>query len=431
MKFFTTVESLLSERFGIVPSTLGPNVLTLAVKRRCDALSCNHRFEYLEKLQTEADEMMALIDEIVVPESWFFRDVVPFERLSQALAKRVKEYTPLTPLRVLSVPCAHGEEPYSIGISLLNLGLKTDAFYIKGVDVSQRVLTKARQGVFNSLSFRGENLDFRDYYFEPQENNRYRIKEPLRSHVTFEVANITDPLVLFQDSPYDVIFCRNVLIYFDKPSRERTLRNLDRLLNPNGLLFVGHAEANSAVGRLFAAKNWPGAFAYGKLPVSPKASRPPLRPKKVAVKRSPAFPPDRNVPASVSEKTESQPRPSGQPPQERQQKAKATAKLTYNLSEAHRLADAGQMQEAMKICDKYLEVNGPSSQALFLIGIMYLAGEEKTKARKLLEQAVYLNPQNQEAMNLLSHIASSQGDQAEAKRWKDRLNRVATREVSP
>ena len=144
---------------------------------------------------------------------------------------------------MLSIPCGCGEEPYSIAITLRDLGLAPGSFHIDAVDVSARHLAAAERGVYRANSFRGKDLAFRNRYFRPGAHAQdFTLDASVRASVRFTRGNLLDPGLLSGHPAYDIIFCRNVLIYFDAASRRRALATLDRLLGDAGLLFVGHAE---------------------------------------------------------------------------------------------------------------------------------------------------------------------------------------------
>lgn len=434
MNAMAQIKQLLGKRIGVIADTLGPEAVEKAVAKCCEKIPCKDVAHYRDVLLQKNSEIGNLIDEIVVPESWFFRDTVPFQRLSQAVADR----TLSRPIRALSAPCAGGEEPYSIAMTLLDLGLSANEFFIKGVDISERLVSRAGKTPFSRLSFRGDNLEYRGKYFT-QIGNRYQIQESLRSLVQFEQANLTAANLLADDPPYDIIFCRNVMIYLDEQSRLQVLQNLERLLAAKGILFVGHAEAGLAVRQQFSSLNWPGAFAFRKK--IRQISDKPTPTLKEALRRKKGDKPKilpkprRNFPSPNSQKLNHKKSNAA-----KSQRIDKTARKTtdpppplseFSLERALRLANAGQNQEARRLCQKIMETEGPSAAAYFLLGNLQLAEGKKHDAEQSFGRVVYLEPEHHEAITCLFHLASSRGDSAAAERWKRRLNRVATRSSSP
>ncbi len=429
MNAMAQIKQLLGKRIGVIADTLGPEAVEKAVAKRCEKIPCKDVKHYRDVLSQKDSEIGNLIDEIVVPESWFFRDTVPFQRLSQAVADR----TLSRPIRALSAPCAGGEEPYSIAMTLLDLDMPANEFFIKGVDISERLVSRAGKTPFSRLSFRGDNLDYRDKYFT-QIGNRYQIQEPLRSLVQFEQANLTAANLLADDPPYDVIFCRNVMIYLDEQSRQQVLQNLERLLATKGILFVGHAEAGLAVRQQFSSLNWPGAFAFRKK-IGQICDKPTRTFKEALGRKGKDKPkilpkPRRRFPIPNHKKPDStKSAVTGKP--DRQTAAPPPPSASISLERALRLADAGQNQEARSLCQQIMETEGPSAAAYFLLGNLQLAEGKKRDAEQSFGRAVYLEPEHHEAITCLFHLASSRGELAAAERWKRRLDRVATRSSSP
>lgn len=430
MNAMAQIKQLLGKRIGVIADTLGPEAVEKAVAKRCEKIPCKDVKHYRDVLLQKDSEIGNLIDEIVVPESWFFRDTVPFQCLSQA----VTDCTLNRPIRALSAPCAGGEEPYSIAMTLLELGVPANEFFIKGVDISERLVSRAGKTPFSRLSFRGDNLeDYRDKYFT-QLGNRYQIQESLRSLVQFEQANLTASNFLADDPSYDVIFCRNVMIYLDEQSRRQVLQNLERMLATKGILFVGHAEAGLAVRQQFSSLNWPGAFAFrkkiGQISDKPAATFKEALGRKGKDKPKILPKPRRRFPSPNHKKPNSaKPEATGKPA--RQTAAPSPPSAAINLERALRLADAGQNQEARRLCQQIMETEGPSAAAYFLLGNLQLAEGKKRDAEQSFGRAVYLEPEHHEAITCLFHLVSSRGDLAAADRWKRRLNRVATRSSSP
>ena len=241
-----TAERLLAERIGLDAESLGAGAIARALQVRMTTLGLHDRAAYLRQLARSDLELQELVEEVVVPESWFFRDEHPFAALRSYVSARrdgAGSAAPGPPLRVLSIPCGCGEEPYSIAITLHDLELTPGRFQIDAVDVSARHLAAAERGVYRANSFRGMNLGFRDRYFHAAADAQdFTLNSSIRATVRFTRGNLLDPDLLRGRPAYDIIFCRNVLIYFDGASRLRALATLDRLLGRAGLLFVGHAE---------------------------------------------------------------------------------------------------------------------------------------------------------------------------------------------
>ncbi len=164
---------------------------------------------------------------------------------------------------MLSLPCASGEEPYSIAMALLDAGLPAARFRIDALDISARALERARAGVYGSNAFRGASLDFRDRYFKLP-GVSVPLDARVRELVHLRLGNIVDPNLLAGEAPYDFVFCRNLLIYFDTDLQRRAVHTLARLTASDGMIFVGPAEASLLSAQRLQSAGVPLAFAFRK-----------------------------------------------------------------------------------------------------------------------------------------------------------------------
>ncbi len=211
---------LLKERIGLDAESVGDAVIERAVRQRCNKVSGGNGEHYWMLLQGSTEEVQALIEAVIVPETWFFRYPESFGALADLASRRVLELAGSRPLRVLSLPCSTGEEPYSIVMALLDAGLAPSAFQVDALDVSRAVLERAEEGRYGRNSFRGSSLEFRDRHFSA-DGNDYQLAEAVRRKVRFRVGNLLAQGLLAGEAPYDFVFCRNLLIYFDRPTQER------------------------------------------------------------------------------------------------------------------------------------------------------------------------------------------------------------------
>jgi chemotaxis protein methyltransferase WspC len=394
-------ENLLRRKMGLHAASIGSATIERSVKSRMADLGLKQAADYWGHLCASADELQELIEAVVVPETWFFRDPQAFAALALLAAA---ERRPV--LRLLSVPCSTGEEPYSLVMSLLDAGFLPEQLQVDAVDISARALAVAKRGVYGSNSFRGANLTFRDKYFQPTTKG-YALAERLRSHVTFYQKNLLSPDFGVQRESYDVIFCRNLLIYFDRSTQEQAIKTLTRLLTPTGLLFVGPAEAFLASGSGFTSVNQTMSFAFRR--TSAKAAVPFFHPrphskvvKQTILRLMRTTAPD-FAPMPVS--------PSGDLPE-------------AGLLTARRLADAGRLQEAARWCDADLLERGPSCETYYLLGLVSDAAGDRERAGVCYQKAIYLQPEHLEALTHLALMKEGQGDFGAAGRLHERARRV-------
>ena len=207
----------------------------------------------------DPEEIGALARRLTVNETYFFRNPGHFE----ALAALMRGWAQARPLRVLSAACASGEEAYSIAITALRLGLKH--VRIQGVDIDPDALARAQSATYSRWSLRQTAPEVCERYFEPV-GARYRLIPTVRALVEFRQLNLVDPRPDFWAAgSFDVIFCRNALMYFDVAHRTAALHRMEQALAPGGHLFLGHAETlrglRSGIESLEIVQG-PGSFHY-------------------------------------------------------------------------------------------------------------------------------------------------------------------------
>ncbi|MBX9579977.1 MAG: protein-glutamate O-methyltransferase CheR, partial [Gemmataceae bacterium] len=243
------VEAVLRRRIGLDPGSLGA-AFGRAVAGRMRAAGVASADAYAGLLTADAAEWAALVGELVVPETWFFRGGRP---LFDHLAGWVRDRAGGRVVRVLSAPCSTGEEPYSLAIALADAGVSARAVRLDAIDLSDDHLRRAAAGRYGGFSFRETGPDPRPQYFTAAGDGRWELAPGVRSMVRFRVGNAADEGFLAGEPPYDLILCRNLLIYLTDEARGRVLRHLDRLLAADGLLVTTAAEADNLPPGRYAA----------------------------------------------------------------------------------------------------------------------------------------------------------------------------------
>ncbi|HVV73601.1 MAG TPA: CheR family methyltransferase, partial [Verrucomicrobiae bacterium] len=306
------------------------------------------------------------------------------------------------PLRLLSLPCASGEEPYSMAMTLLDAGVAPHKFQIDAVDISARALDRAKAGVYSRHAFRTKDLRFRERYFRSAPNG-YALRPAVRERVRFSQGNVLD-WGATEAARYHCIFCRNLLIYLDEASQAKALSRIKEMLMPDGLLFVGPAE--QVVARTHG-------FVSGEIPMSLSSPRR-LEPKRVAVNNG-------SLTASVLG-GESAP-----PPIPSRAHETGPASFQHNeLEQARTLADAGQLREAALICETYLQVHRDSAAAYYLLGLIRDAEGQPT-ALDCYRRALYLDPGHHETLLHMAFLAERSGDPQKATILRRRAQRANPR----
>ena len=391
---------------GLDSASVGSATIQSAIRLRMASLGLNQTEDYWETLRASNEELQELIEAVVVPETWFFRDPEAFAALTRVISEDFPAHGER--LRLLSVPCSIGEEPYSMVMTLLDMGLLTERFEVDAVDISVRALVRARRGAYGSNSFRGGSLAFRDRYFERGPAG-YSLVDRLRGTVAFHHENLLAPDFRSGSALYDVIFCRNVLIYFDRDTQERAMRILARLLAPSGLLFVGPAEAFLAASSGFKSIGQSMCFAFRKNSIVPTAPDAPPRPRPAATHRTFFKRHDRQT---INRSVPGLPRPPSPP-----------VSAVAELARAKQLGDLGKFAEAVKACEDHLEQRGPTSEMYCVLGVVRDAMGDLRRASECYRKALYLEPGHSEALLHLALLSDKEGDAIGAERLRERARR--------
>lgn len=397
------IERLLKSRIGLEAESVGRTVIERAVRQRMSALGQQNLEGYWTTLGGSTREQQALVEAVVVPETWFFRYPESFNALASLAQERHAQLHGARPLRLISLPSSSGEEPYSIAMTLLDAGFSAEQFQIDALDVSDKVLEQARKGLYGRNSFRGDALAFRDRFFHEQDAGSFLLDERVRTCVRLRTGNLLDPSLFAGEPSYDFIFCRNLLIYFDRPTQVRVLELLKRQLQEGGTLFIGPAEASLASQNGLQALGRQQTFAFrlapAQTPISaaPRAPAPRTRPAVVTVPRP--VPPSR-------------PRPLGRT----LSAAVPATVVTDTWADVASLANAGRTDEARQRTEQHLQQNGPSATAYYWLGLLCDAAGQGDQACAYYRKAIYLEPQHREALTHLAAHLEAQGDQSGAQR---------------
>lgn len=387
------IAKLLEVRIGLDAESLGNATLRTLVAERMLALGITDPAAYVNLVGSGVEEIEELTNRLLVAETWFFRGGELFATLANEIAGR----TGSSSVRILCLPTATGEEPYSLAMALLDAGVPGERWSIDGVDLSKRCIDAAIKGSYREFSFRQTPADLRDRYFRPEGQN-WSLDVAVRRLVQFRVGNIMDPALL-SGSVYDVILCRNLLIYLTAESRVLALENLERHLAPGAILGVGHAEPQILAARGYRRFGPESCFLYRR-EASPEA--PPIMPPI-------AIPARRREPPKAAVRLPMQPVPKVEP--------------TVSLPEVRRLADQNRLDDALTLCRDCLVRIGPSAEAYSLLGVILQAAGKTSEANDAFRKALYMNPDHAEALTHAMLLSSRLGDETRAAALRDRLAR--------
>lgn len=229
--------SLPSGKEGLVAARLGKAI------RDGGYSSFGDYYRHVREDST-GESLIQLIDSLTTNFTSFLREPAHFEFLTKAVTN---EFSNLASLRVWSAACSSGEEPYSIAMALLDLSAKPDCpwsgnFRVLATDISTRVLTKAQQGIYDAERFKGFPERWRRSFLlkgKGRYEGSYKFKPAVLATIEFERLNLIQP---FPNRSFHFIFCRNVLMYFEKATQQDIVQRLARCVEPGGYLFVGHSE---------------------------------------------------------------------------------------------------------------------------------------------------------------------------------------------
>jgi chemotaxis protein methyltransferase CheR len=260
---------------GIYHSEEKLYLLVAACKRRM-AASTDHLSsgrEYLDLLTNPLrrdQETRELLNEITIGETCLFRSPAQLNALHNVILPELaveRSKIGLKKLKIWSAGCSTGEEPYTLAMFLLEEKeklLKDWVFEIQATDLNDNSVEKARAGIYGDYALRNTPELFKRKYFVPAEGTRLKVKDEVKSHITFSRLNLNDDSRMLFMKGLDLIFCCNVLIYFDETSKKRVVQHFFSNMMPSGCFFLGQAESLFQVNDQFRLVHLPGTTVYRK-----------------------------------------------------------------------------------------------------------------------------------------------------------------------
>ncbi len=394
---FPKLKGRVIERTGHFYYQDKDDLLWERVRKRLHATGLRDSAQYLDRLNDPASgeaEWARLEAEITIGETFFFRYAEQFTALrGTILPEIIERKSAERRLRVWSAGCATGAEPYSLAILIRQLlGEKVADWRVSiiGTDINEGFLATARRARFGKWALRSVSPEEKAGYFTPAEQDQWQLRPEFRSLVRFEKHNLlslldgTSPL---QFTEFDLILCRNVLIYFHPDTVTRIVGALRDCLLEDGWMLLGHAEPNPTLGSMMQALSLPGTVAYrrgfgGNPPFVPAMDSQPLA--------QPAWTP--SVPAAPETM-----KPATKPPAPRRAPAKAHPAATPRrspdslLADVRRKADAGDFQAAHTLCEQAL-LDQPLNPALhFYQGLISQALKRPVEAQQAFRRSIYLD----------------------------------------
>jgi chemotaxis protein methyltransferase CheR len=265
---FRLIRDLIRDYCGIYFDDGSRHILEKRLSRRVQNHHLNSFRDYFRHLlydRKREEELTSIVDVLTVNETYFFREKNQLKTFNEELLPELlKTKKDTKKLRIWSAGCSTGEEPYTIAMLILETGSFHDwTIEILGSDINQRVLHVARSGVYRENSFRATEQFFINKYFIEQ-NGLFKVADNVKQYVNFNLLNLLDPYKVKLVGKMDVIFCRNVLIYFDLLSRKKVVDSFSERLSEGGYLLLGHAESLMNISTAFTLKHFQYDMLYQK-----------------------------------------------------------------------------------------------------------------------------------------------------------------------
>jgi chemotaxis protein methyltransferase CheR len=219
------------------------------------------------RFDTKGQELQQLVNAMTVNETYFFREAYQFDcMVNSLLAEVARRKRTGQRIRIWSVPSSTGEEPYSIAIYLLERWPLIDQYDVEilSSDIDTQVLEAAQRGIYTQRSVAQLPPEYLRKYFKPHGERDYAVSRDLVGAVEFSQVNLCDAADTRRFRDVDIVFCRNLLIYFDDLSRRVAAEAMYDALSPGGFLCLGHSESMSRISALFGVRRFPDAMVYQK-----------------------------------------------------------------------------------------------------------------------------------------------------------------------
>jgi chemotaxis protein methyltransferase CheR len=280
----TRFAELIEQRLGLQYSRSSLIELEAILTARMTALQCRSFDAYLKRLGSEVsmhEELRRLAAKLTIGESYFFRSPEQLTVFSEVAIPRLTRRDPTRPIRILSAGCSTGEEPYTLAMRLRELGpLAPAEVSILAIDINPEALAKARRGSYSAWAMRATPPDCVGKYFR-RERRQFVLDEGVQAMVQFDERSVArEDYQFWQPHRFDIIFCRNVIMYLSARVVGEVIARFARALTPDGFLFLSHAEPLRGISQVFHVEHAQGTFYYvlRDAPGSPTSLRPGARP---------------------------------------------------------------------------------------------------------------------------------------------------------
>ena len=394
----------MSDTIGFDLNRIGVNLAIRAAHQALTSFKALTNEAHKNQMLNSAPCRQLFIESIVVSESWLFREPKVFEHINSTVCRRLETQSKVA---ILSAPCATGEEACSIALSLFESGHSQTQFHITAADISRLAIRKARRGIFTENALRTVDEPRRRRWFSSTPHE-WEVSAKVKNTIDFVDLNLlaTDAaqkLLQLAAGQYDLICCRNLLIYLTKPARKKLIVSLEKLLKPDGELVVGAVEPV-----ILPSSDWeptgPLTFCRRKRSHTPKVQQHSNLDTKHSIsshaqKKLYAF----AATASTMDSVKDIPAP---------------AVSREIIQEVEACANAGDIATAIQLCQQSLRSDGTQTDLLYTLAMLHQTMGDFKTSKKLLEKAVYLEPRHQGSLLCLALIAKQQGDTVAERRYR-------------
>jgi chemotaxis protein methyltransferase CheR len=271
-KKFTEIREFIYDNSGIYFNDSKKYLLENRLSKRVEELKLkgyDEYFYYIRFDKMRKKELVELFNAITINETSFFRNEPQIDAFAKEILPEVISNIKKSgrkELKIWSAASSSGEEPYTLSLILEEMykqELATLNVKVYGTDLSTDILKQAQKGIYNEYSIRNVPKNYMDNYFK-KDDNRYLLSDVIKKYVDFRQANLVDTNDMNMYRGIDIIFCRNVLIYFDTSSKTKVVSKLYDNLNSGGYLFIGHSESLHGISKAFKLVHFNKSIAYKK-----------------------------------------------------------------------------------------------------------------------------------------------------------------------
>ena len=391
---FERFRRLINQSSGIFFDRGKRDLLRLGLTDRAEATGARSLSEYYNMLTTLPErelELRRLLDHLSVQETQFFRNLPQFDALRKYVIPEIvrRKASGHRSLRFWSAGCSTGQEPYTLAMSVLDVLPDPDSWNVQilGTDLSDTALSVAERGWYPEARPRGIDREHRDRYFREQDGG-FVVAEPVRRFVHFMHHNmVTDGLPISVFGTCDVIFCRNVIIYYTHETAKFVIEQFFDILNPGGYLFLGHSETLWKMSAKYSLVEMGDAFIYKKsLPRSLEGRR---------------FIPDRRIreqplpPGVLTDRRVKKSRRNADGPEDlieatmKQEAETPAVRAEDLLSKARSSIELGEYEKAVEFLNELNKLDGDSAEAHFLKGMALERRQELEMAIESFRRTIY------------------------------------------